>query len=359
MQRAYRIQPCFFDQEDRLEKLGEPLPRLDSIVDWHAFRPLLKVIHQKQRKSNAGRKPHDVTLMFKMLVLQALYNLSDDQTEFQIRDRLSFQRFDEQLWASGQMPKGGQIIVASLVNVPKNRNTRDENKQIKEGKTPDAWDDKPNMKRQKDEDARWTKKHGESHYGYKNHINVDKEHKLIRRYAVTDDSQVFDEVLDDENSGRSISADSAYRSEAREQQLRERGYKSRIHRKGSSRRSLNQQERATNHRHSKVRARVEHVFGDQRARQGNILVRTKGKVRAAVKIGLMNLTYNMRRLEFQLRPHSPLLQGLIGRKPVEGGGKCRTRRESWIAEFEDEQSAQRNGTAAALITPRSASERID
>ncbi|MCB0257012.1 MAG: transposase [Anaerolineae bacterium] len=84
--------------------------------------------------------------------------------------------------------------------MPKNRNTRDENKQIKERKTPDGWDDKPNMKRQKDEDARWTKKHGKSHYGYKNHINIDKEHKLIRRYAVTDasvhDSQVFDDLLD-------------------------------------------------------------------------------------------------------------------------------------------------------------------
>ena len=340
------MQPGFFDQEDRLaklEKLGDPLPRLDSIVDWMAFRPLLKVIHQKQRKSNAGRKPYDVTLMFKMLVLQALYNLSDDQTEFQVRDRLSFQRFlglspedtvpdaktlwlfreqvtrhglidklfrgfDEQLWASGLIPKGGQIIDASLVSVPKNRNTRDENKQIKEGKTPDGWDDKPNMKRQKDEDARWTKKHGKSHYGYKNHINVDKEHKLIRRYAVTDasvhDSQMFDALLDEENGDRSVWADSAYRSEAHEQQLRERGFNSRIHRKGTSRRKLNEQEQATNHRHSKIRARVEHVFGDQRTRQGNILVRTKGKIRAAVKIGLMNLTYNMRRLEYLLRPQS-------------------------------------------------------
>jgi IS5 family transposase len=189
--------------------------------------------------------------MFKMLVLQSLYNLSDDQTEFQVRDRLSFQRFlrlspedtvpdaktlwlfreqlarhgldeklfrrfDEQLWQSGLMPRGGQIIDASLVNVPKNRNTRDENKQIKEGKTPESWDDKPNMKRQKDEDARWTKKHGKSYYGYKNHINIDKEHKLIRRYGVTDasvhDSQVFDELLDDDNGNRSIWADSAYRS---------------------------------------------------------------------------------------------------------------------------------------------------
>lgn len=340
------MQPSFFDQEDRLaklEKLGDPLPRLDSIADWEAFRPLLKRIHDKQRKSNAGRKPHDVILMFKMLVLQALYNLSDDQTEYQVRDRLSFQRFlglspedtvpdaktlwlfrerlvrhglmeklfkrfDEQLWQSGLVPKGGQIIDASLVSVPKNRNTRDENKRIKEGKTPEGWDEQPNMKRQKDEDARWTKKQGKSHYGYKNHINIDKEHKLIRRYAVTDasvhDSQMFDEVLDEENSGRSIWADSAYRSEAREGQLRENGYLSRIQRKGSSRRQLNKREQATNHRRSKIRARVEHVFGDQRTRQGSILVRTKGKLRAALKIGLMNLTYNMRRLEFLLRPKS-------------------------------------------------------
>ena len=116
------------------------------------------------------------------------------------------------------------------------------------------------------------------------------------------DSQVFDELVDEDNGGRSIWADSAYRSEACEEKLREHGYISRIHRKGSSRRGLNKQEQATNHRRSKIRARVEHVFGDQRMRQGSILVRTKGKVRAAVKIGLMNLTYNMRRLEYLLRP---------------------------------------------------------
>ena len=142
------------------------------------------------------------------------------------------------------------------------------------------------MKRQKDEDARWTKKHGKSYYGYKNPIDIDQEHKLIRRYTVTDasvhDSPVFDELLDDETSGHSVWADAAYRSEAREEQLREQGDKSRIHRKGSRRRALNKQAQATDHRRSKVRARVEHVFGDQHMRQGNILVRTKGKMRAAV-----------------------------------------------------------------------------
>jgi hypothetical protein len=90
------MQAGFFDQEDRLAKLGalgDPLSRLNSVVDWQAFHDLLKPVRQKARKSNAGRKPHDVTRMFKMLVLQALYNLSDDQTEYQVRDRLSFQRF--------------------------------------------------------------------------------------------------------------------------------------------------------------------------------------------------------------------------------------------------------------------------
>ena len=120
------------------------------------------------------------------------------------------------------------------------------------------------MKRQKDEDARWTKKHGKSHYGYQNHIDIHKEHKLIRRYAVTDasvhDSQVFDELLDEESSGRSVWADAAYRSEAREERLRNHGYESRIHRKGSRRHALNQQERAANHRRSKIRARVESVI---------------------------------------------------------------------------------------------------
>jgi len=138
------------------------------------------------------------------------------------------------------------------------------------------------MKRQKDEDARWTKKHGKSYCGYKNHINIDKEHKLIRRYGVTDagvhDSQVFDDLLDDDNGNRSIWADSAYRSAAREEQLREQGYNSRKHRKGTIQRALNQREQETNHRRSKTRARVEHVFGDRRNAQGSMLVRTKGKV---------------------------------------------------------------------------------
>ena len=338
------MQPGFFDDEDRLaklEKLGDPLPRLDSIVDWQAFRPLLKVIHQKQRKSNAGRKPHDVTLMFKMLVLQSLYNLSDDQTEFQVRDRLSFQRFlglspedtvpdaktlwlfreqlarhglidklftrfDEQLWQSGLMPKGGQIIDASLVNVPKNRNTRDENKQIKEGKTPEGWDDKPNMKRQKDEDARWTKKNGKAFFGYKNHVSIDVRHKFIRSYDVTDasvhDSQVFTELLDPSNTSKAVWADSAYRSENALQELKQQGFREHIQRKGCRHKKLTAREQQGNRSRARIRCRIEHVFGVMAMRTGSTVMRGIGAVRIRAKIGLRNMAYNMTRYAMLAAP---------------------------------------------------------
>ena len=130
---------------------------------------------------------------------------------------------------------GGQIIDASIVPVPRQRNKKDENEQIKAGKTPGDWADKPAKARQKDTDARWTKKNGKSHYGYKNHINVDRCHKLVRRYDVTSasvhDSQVVEDILDDDNTASGVWADSAYRSAEIEAKLAQKGLKSRIHRK--------------------------------------------------------------------------------------------------------------------------------
>jgi IS5 family transposase len=165
---------------------------------------------------------------------------------------------------------------------------------MKAGKTPEGWDEKPAKSRQKDTDARWTKKHGKSHYGYKNHVNVDQRHKPIRRYKVTDasvhDSQVIDDVLDDDNTASDVWADSTYRSAEIEAKLEGRGLKSRIHRKGHRHRPLSKRETK-----SKVRARVEHVFGAQTNDMGGTLVRTIGIARAKARIGLKNLAYNMRR----------------------------------------------------------------
>ena len=154
-------------------------------------------------------------------------------------------------------------IDASIVPVPQQRNSRDENARIKDGETPEGWEKQPAKRRQKDTDARWTKKRGKSHYGYKNHVNVDRRHKLVRRYQVTDaavhDSQVVEDILDADNTASDVWADSAYRSAEIEAKLGEKGLKSRIHRKGHRNKPLNEREKRGNETRSKVRARVEHV----------------------------------------------------------------------------------------------------
>jgi IS5 family transposase len=199
-----------------------------------------------------------------------------------------------QIEAAGLMARKGQIVDAALVPVPRQRNSRDENARIKKGEEPEDWLE--NKRRQKDVQARWTKKHGKSHYGYKNHISIDRQHKVIRKYAVTSaevhDSQVFEVLLDEHNSSADVWADSAYRSAEREADLRQAGYRSHVHRKGARGRQLDARAQAANRKRSTVRARVEHVF----AQQVNRLVRTIGRERAAVKIGMMNLVYNLRRL---------------------------------------------------------------
>lgn len=339
----------FFDLSDRyasLDSKRDPLVEINAVVPWDEFRPALERVWRKpdtERKSRAGRKPMDVVLMFKTLVLSALYNLSDDQIEYQVRDRLSFMRFlglglgdpvpdaktvwlyrealakagmvealftqfDGHLARQGYIARGGQILDASIVPVPRNHNTREENKAIKSGEVPEDWADKPAMRSQKDTDARWTKKHGKSHYGYKNHVNVDRMHKLVRRYHVSDaalhDSQAVDHLLMQGNTGSGVWADAAYRSEGTEAKLRAQKLKSHIHRKGKRGKPLTEQAKGSNRTKSSVRVRVEHVFGAQTNEMGGTLVRTIGMVRAKAKIGMKNLAYNMRRL-VQLRRLDP------------------------------------------------------
>jgi len=88
-----------------------------------------------------------------------------------------FGLFDGHLARQGYLARGGQMLDTSIVPVPRNHNTRDENAAIKKGALPEDWADKPAKRCQKDVDARWTKKHGKSHYGTKNHVNVDRMHK--------------------------------------------------------------------------------------------------------------------------------------------------------------------------------------
>lgn len=317
---------------DQLDTGGDPLPKLKELVNWERFRPELESVRDKERKSNAGRKPFDVILMFKVLVLQSLYNLSDEKMEFQIRDRLSFMRFlglslgdavpdektiwlfreqlteagvikrlfeefDQFLEEKGFCARKGQIIDASIVGAPRQRNSREENRQIKAGQVPEDWSDQ--KKRQKDTDARWTKKNGQNYYGYKNHINVDVKHKLIRDYEVTSasvhDSQVFEGLLDEDNRSRDVWADSAYRSEDKLRELKRRKFREHLQRKGCRHKKLTDWETRGNRTRSRIRSRVEHIFGVQAMRAGDLILRTIGLIRAKAKIGLRNLAYNFDR----------------------------------------------------------------
>jgi len=332
------MQLGLFDYSNRMEKIDQnkdPLVRLNLLIDWEQFRPQLETVRTKDRKSNAGRKPHDVVLMFKILILQSLYNLADDAIEFQILDRLSFMRFlklgieskvpdsktiwlfrdqlretgllgklfdqfDTFLRENGFEAKAGQAIDATIIPVPIQRNSRDENKQIKDGKIPEEWqkEDKKSKNKlaQKDTDARWTQKNGKNHYGFKNHISIDIKHKFIRKQKVTSasvhDSNVFIELLDPLNSNGDVFADSAYSSEEHDLVLAELNYRSRMIKKGCKNKKLTKNEQKGNRTKSKMRCRVEHVFGGQLAKMETAIVRVIGKARVTAVLELRNLTYN-------------------------------------------------------------------
>lgn len=329
----------FFDVVDRyaqLSKQGDPLERLNKVVDWKIFLPLINKAFDKSKKSPAGRKPFNRLMMFKVLLLQGLYNLSDAQTEYQIKDRLSFarflglnlgdtipdektiwsyrevlvetkifkrlfNRFDRYLEEKGLFAELGHIVDASIVEVPKQRNSRDDNAKIKEGKIPKSFKENPNKLRQKDIDARWAIKGGKTYYGYKDHVNIDVKHKIIRSYEVTSaadgDKWQLEKLLKGAPANDSkVWGDGAYFSEKQEKKLAKKGYHSRI-----INRTKNFPDHSfigrENRRRSKIRKRVEHVFGFIQNSMGGKFIRSIGVARAKVKIGIMNLVYNVCRFE--------------------------------------------------------------
>ncbi|EQB14565.1 transposase [Novosphingobium lindaniclasticum LE124] len=289
--------------------------------------------------------------MFKILLLQALYSLSDEATEFQIKDRLSFQRFlglgldgtvpdattvwlvrerpvkakaidrlfarfDAALTKRGYLAMGGQIIDATVVPAPKQRNTEAEKMAIKEGRVPEDW--KPAKIRQKDRDARWSVKYTKAKvkegadpkaakpvdlaipmFGYKKHIGIDRGHGVIRTLdasaANAHDGARLPEVVSKDNTGSGVWADTAYRSKKNEAFFAKGMFTSHIHQKKPPRRPMPERIAKANAKCSAVHSAVEHVFAGQKHRMG-LVVRTIGTARARIKIGMANLAYNFRRL---------------------------------------------------------------
>jgi transposase, IS5 family len=350
-------QPGFFDVDERLRELsakGDELERLNAVVDFELFRTALERAVPRSDRSKGGRPPFDHVLMFKVLILQASHNLSDERTEYLIKDRLSFmrflglgladtvpdantiwtfrealtrakiegnstisvlfKRFDAALAAAGFLAMGGQIIDASIVAAPKQRNTEGEKREIKAGRIPAEWAKKPAKLRQKDRDARWTVKYTKAKpsvdgaprvdlavpaFGYKNHLGIDRRHRLIRTWAATDaarhDGALLPDLIDKNNTASEVWADTAYRSKTNEKHLADNGLRSQIHRKKPRGKPMPRRTARANARKSAVRSAVEHVFARQKGPMA-LSIRTIGLTRARTKIGLANLVYNMKRM---------------------------------------------------------------
>ncbi|MBM3099341.1 IS5 family transposase [Gluconobacter cerinus] len=313
----------FFDVDERLARLsglGDQLEAFSRTVDFEAFRPDLDRALAYADGSKGGRPPFDPVLMFKILVIQTLNNLSNERTEYLINDRLSFmhflglalsdrvpdaktvwlfrerlthagaiqklfERFDAILRNAGYLPMSGQILDATLVAAPKQRNTNGEKADLRAGRISEDWQDKPAKLSHKDRHARWTlkftkaKRHDDGKIpatdlaipfsGYKSHISIDRKFRFIRKWkttdaAASDGARLREGLLDKTNTASSVWADTAYRSNAGK---------------------------------SVIRSRVEHVFAYQKSQTG-LFVRTIGITRAIMRIGLANIVYNMRRFLF-------------------------------------------------------------
>jgi len=310
--------------------------KLNEVIEWSYFRPLLEEVcgYTNREAKKGGRPPFDPLLMLKVLVLQKYYGLSDEATEFEISDRDSFKHFlglelgddipdartiwdfkqrieqgdrngsqrlfkafNQKLTKQGLIAREGSIVDASFIDAPRQRNTRDENKQIKEGKRPKGFEKDTAKGRQKDCDARWAKKNNETHFGYKNHVNVDAKTKLIIEQETSPanlhDSQVFKKIVNEKDER--VMGDSAYWSEEHEDYLlKQCDAEEFLMRKATRNNTLSQQEEKRNQQISRIRVRVEHVFGRMK-QMGADLCRSIGIKRATQHNNLCNLVYNMDR----------------------------------------------------------------
>jgi IS5 family transposase len=328
-----------FAEADRLKRLSELGDKLEIIskanINWGKIKDKLdSAMPDKTREGKGGRPPYDKLMLFKICLLQSWYGLSDEQAEFQINDRCSFQRFlkiglstrvpdqntiwtfrenlsnsgieyeiftsfVEELEALGIVTHSGSIIDATFVEVPRQRNSREENEKIKNNETPEDWSEK--KRSHKDTDARWAKKNNETHYGYKDNLKVDKNSKIITDFEVTSanvhDSQCMWELINEDD--KEVWADSAYTGKELEEEIRGKNPKVILHinEKGHKNKPLTEEQKKNNRAKSKIRARVEHVNG-QMTMCGGLFIRCIGSCRAVTAILLKNMAYNISRFSY-------------------------------------------------------------
>jgi len=340
-------------QLSRLEKMGDPFIKINELIDWEIFRgPLEKALRKTDRRQG-GRPAHDVILMFKIVMLMAWYNLSYNQAEYQINNRLDFMRFlgveigtklpdENTIWDFKEAIKNhgldrelfdlfnnslqdcgievnsGTIVDASFVEVPRRRVITEtelkepeklhENEKInmtleetEAAVLVSANDEKTkHILEQTDFEARYTKKNDVTFFGYKDHAAVDKDTKIIIDYDVTSaevhDSQVCTQFITTKTSD--LWADSAYMSAEIKAKLLEINPDIKIHicNRAYRNKPLTNEQKEENREISKIRARVEHVFGFMTRSMSGMFLNCIGLERARRDIGLKNLGYNIKRL---------------------------------------------------------------
>jgi IS5 family transposase len=328
-------------REKKLAQFTGPLDRLAAMVDWGGLAQAVnEATGREGERPQGGRPPYPTEAMLKIVVLQQLYGgMSDEQMEYCLLDRMSWQRFvglaghrhlpdartiwkfkellakgneegsgahalfdivHAQIARAGYQASGGQIVDATFVTVPKTSVNEEDRKSLNEGKTPDHWTAKEAA--HKDTDARWAIKGKNAFYGYKAHVNVDQKHKLIRAIEITaanvDDREPFEGLLDTSEErlqrGKTAHADRGYHGQAQRDMLKANGLVDGIARKDDPNKFDQSDIHERNKALSKIRARVEHVFGDIHQSSGKTL-RCIGLNRATAQSILKATVYNLRR----------------------------------------------------------------
>ena len=329
----------------KLEGYVQTLAAMDELIDFAAMAAAVDKACPRADRSKGGRPPYPTEALVRMVFLQGLYNLSDEQCEHQVLDRLSFQRFcrldgalnipdartlwnfrqrlaegglggrailealSQQLQRHGFIPRGGQIVDASIVQAPITQANAREREALNKGEAPEGWSKK--RLAHTDRDARWTQKHGKSYYGYKLHGNVDARYKLIRQMKITaanaDDGQQLPDVLQATNTRKRLLADRGYDSAANRQTLQQHGLADGIARRAKPGQTAKVRLKQRNKTINRTRARVEHVFAAL-SQQGGKCVRAMTLARNALAITLQCAAYNARRLVWLVKSAGPSAQ---------------------------------------------------
>jgi transposase, IS5 family len=331
--------PGLFDdfiQTLDVQTFETPLARVGKLIEWKMFKKTVHSAVLSKPKGPGGRPRFEPLLMFKILILQRLHGLADDDTCFQITDRNSFRAFlgitPADLVPDGQtirdfrealiaaksfdelfqtflthlqtqhglaLAKQGVIVDATFAEVPRQHNTPEENASIKAGEVPASMLESPKRLAHKDTDARWTKKNEQSYYGYKNHVKADVTDKIIMDCVVTSasvhDSQALEQLVN--SSDQKVFADSAYSSEEIAAKLKEIGVEAYINEKGQRNHPLTVEQKELNKSKSKIRSRVEHLFGHMTGSMNALYQRYIGMERNEACLKMTNLVYNMMRFE--------------------------------------------------------------